>query len=181
MNDGFPTGSLGKGEKMSEPTTPKEYLARAGKTLAKGIAKIVAVIFALFAVIWIGGELTSGDSSKKSQQTPSATISKEQFGTKWPLKVNNGIVKCLPIGKGSVVFEAGGKTYAVNGTAKGFAKKHGFYPIEGIWLNDPEFHKAAKEIADSEKKPIEEVIKAMGTPPKLNISPILNAGLKLCK
>lgn len=166
---------------MTEPTTPKEYLARAGRTFAKGVAKVFAAIIALFVVIWIGGSLTSGNSTPKPQQAQSTTISKEQFGKKWPLTVDKGIVKCLQIGNGAVVFESGGKTYAVNGTAKGFANKHGFHPIEEIWLTDPEFQKMAKEIAESEKKPIEEVIKAMGTPPKLDISPVLNAGVKLCK
>ncbi len=166
---------------MSEPTTPKEYLARAGKTFAKGIAKVFAVIVALFVVIWIGGSLTGGNSTPKPQKAQSVTISKAQFGKKWPLTVDEGNVKCLPIGNGAVVFEAEGKTYAVNGTAKGFANKHGFYPIEEIWLTDPKFKQMAKEIARSEKKPIEEVIKSMGTPPKLDISPVLNAGVKLCK
>lgn len=166
---------------MSEPTTPKEYLARAGKTFAKGIAKVFAVISALFAVIWIGGSLTDGNSTPKPQQTQSVTITKEQFGKKWPLSVDKGNVKCLPIGNGAVVFEAGDKTYAVNGTAKGFANKHEFYPIEDIWLTDPQFQQMAEEIAKSEKKPIEEVIKAMGTPSRLDITPVLDTGEKLCK
>lgn len=166
---------------MSEPNTPKEYLARAGKTLAKGVAKVFAVIIALFAVIWIGGSLTGDNSTPEPQQAQSTTISKDQFGKKWPFTVDKGSVKCLPIGNGAVVFESGGKIYAVNGTAKGFANKHGFRPMEEIWLTDPEFQKMAKEIAQSEKKPIEEVIKAMGTTPKVDISPVLNAGLKLCK
>ena len=62
------------------------------------------------------------------------TISKDQFGDKWPLSLNSGVVRCLAIGNGSVVFEANGKTYAVNGTAKGYAKKYGFHSIEGIDL-----------------------------------------------
>lgn len=166
---------------MTEPTTPKEYLARAGKTFARGMAKVFAVIIALFVIIWIGGSFTGGNSTSNPQQPKSETISKEQFGKKWPLAVDKGIVKCLPIGNGAVVFESGGKTYAVNGTAKGFATKQGFFPIDEIWVTDPEFQQMAKEIAKSEKKPIEEVIKAMGTPPKINISPVLDTGLKLCK
>lgn len=109
------------------------------------------------------------------------TISKDQFGDKWPLSVNSGVVECLAIGNGSVVFEAKGKTYAVNGTAKGFAKRYGFHSIEDIWLDDPKFFEMAQEIAKSENEPVDEVMKSMGTPTKIDIGPVLDSGLKLCK
>jgi Protein of unknown function (DUF2511) len=109
------------------------------------------------------------------------TISKDQFGDKWPLSVSSGVVKCLAIGNGSVVFEAEGKTYAVNSTAKGFANRYEFHPIEDIWLDDPEFLEMARVIAKSENKPVNEIMKAMGTPTKMNIGPVLDSGLKLCK
>ena len=131
---------------------------------------VVAIAYQLFS-----------PSSKDDDLITQSIITKEQFGERWPLSVNAGIVKCLAIGNGSVVFEVDGKTYAVNGTAKGFAKKHNFYPIENIWLDDPGFIKMAIELAESEKKPVDQIIKAMGTPTKININPVLNAGLELCK
>jgi len=49
---------------MSEPTTPGEYLARAGKNFAKGIGVIAAVVIALFVLIWIGGSETGNTPVK---------------------------------------------------------------------------------------------------------------------
>lgn len=107
-------------------------------------------------------------------------ISKQQFGTKWPLSVPSGIVKCLPIGRGAVIFEAQEKTYAVNGIAKGVADKHGFSNIEEIWLDDPEFYKVAEEAARVEGVSVEKAIKLMGGPAKINIAPVLDSGTRLC-
>ncbi|MDE0145385.1 MAG: DUF2511 domain-containing protein [Nitrospira sp.] len=107
-------------------------------------------------------------------------ISKQQFGTKWPLSVSSGIVECLPIGRGAVVFKSEEKTYALNGIAKGVAEKHGFSNIEEIWLDDPEFHKIAEEAARVEGVPVEKAIKLMGGPTKINIAPVLDSGTRLC-
>lgn len=106
-------------------------------------------------------------------------ISKQQFGDKWPLSVDSGVVKCLPIGNGAVVFEAKGKTYAVNGTAQGFAKKRGFLLIDEIWINDPNYHQMIKEIAASEKQPVKEIMKII-KPTKVSIGPVLDSGVSLC-
>lgn len=131
----------------------------------------------LLAILGVCFLLLSIQAAAKDE----VTISKDQFGDKWPLLVSSGVVKCLTIGNGSVVFEAEGKTYAVNGTAKGAAKRYGFHPIEDIWLDDPEFFEMARELAKSENKPVNEIIKAMGAPTKINIGPVLDSGLKLCK
>lgn len=107
-------------------------------------------------------------------------ISKQQFGAKWPLSVPSGMIKCLPIGHGAVVFESQEKTYAVNGIAKGVARKHGYSNIEDIWLDDPEFYKVAEEAARIEGIPVEKAIKIMGGPTKINIVPVLDVGARLC-
>lgn len=107
-------------------------------------------------------------------------ISKQQFGTKWPLSVSSGIVKCLPIGRGAVVFKSEEKIYALNGIAKGVAENHGFSNIEEIWLDDPEFHKIAEEAARVEGVPVEKAIKLMGGPTKIDIAPLLDSGVRLC-
>lgn len=106
-------------------------------------------------------------------------LSKKQFGDKWPLSVDKGVVKCLQIGNGAVVFEAKGKVYAVNGTAREVAKQRGFLLIDEIWINDPSYHKMIKEIAASEKKPIKEIMKII-RPTKVGIGPILDNGVALC-
>ena len=107
-------------------------------------------------------------------------ISKQQFGAKWPLSVPSGMIKCLPIGRGAVVFESQEKTYAVNGIAKGVARKYGFSNIEEIWLDDPEFYKFAEEAAIAENVPVKKAIKLLGGPTKINIGPVLDAGARLC-
>lgn len=107
-------------------------------------------------------------------------ISRQQFGTKWPLSVSSGIVECLPIGRGAVVFKSEEKTYALNGIAKGVAEKHGFSNIEEIWLDDPELHKIAEEAARVEGVPVEKAIKLMGGPTKISIAPVLDSGTRLC-
>jgi hypothetical protein len=49
---------------MSEPSTPIGYLARAGKSFAKGIGIVFAAIVALFSLIWIGGSDAGGGPVK---------------------------------------------------------------------------------------------------------------------
>ncbi len=108
-------------------------------------------------------------------------LTQKQYGKKWPLNVDSGVVKCLPLGIGAIIFETQGKTYAVNGIAKGFSKKYGFLDIDKILMDDPEFYSFAKEAAKAEGISVEKAIKIMGGPTKINISPILDSGLKLCQ
>ncbi|MGW6932820.1 DUF2511 domain-containing protein [Lentzea sp. NPDC054927] len=78
-------------------------------------------------------------------------IRREDFGEKWPLTVDAGVVRCQ---NGAVTFTSNGSNYDVNGTAmtKNRGKK-----IDEIWADDP---------------------KNAGL--KINISPIIELGLKLC-
>ncbi|MFS8104661.1 YebY family protein [Lentzea alba] len=78
-------------------------------------------------------------------------VRREDFGEKWPLTVDAGIVRCQ---NGAVTFTANGFNYDVNGTAmtKNRGKK-----IDEIWADNP---------------------KVPGL--KINISPIIDLGLKLC-
>lgn len=108
-------------------------------------------------------------------------LTKAEFGNAWPLSVDEGIVKCLPFGAGAVVFEADGKTYAVNGIAKGLAKERGFLAIDSIWLEDPQFRAMAEEVAASQQRPLEEVLKSMGPPSRISIGPVLDSGVALCR
>lgn len=50
----------------------------------------------------------------------------------WPFDVDEGILRC---NRGcEVVFIAHGRTYAVNGTAKNFAKSQGYLDMSEIWV-----------------------------------------------
>jgi len=85
-------------------------------------------------------------------------ITKADYGSDWPVSVEEGTVKCID---GTyVVFEALGKVYAVNDSAKNesIMREHGWSNIDDIRLDDP----AAPET-------------------KVNITPILSTGLILCK
>jgi hypothetical protein len=96
------------------------------------------------------------------------------YGDKWPFTVAEGEVSCRA--GSAVVFEVNGKAYAVNGNAK----SRGYLPIEPIWRHDPGMIKMQEEIAKAEGKTLEEIKKLMGPMPRVNISPIIDAGLALC-
>ena len=100
----------------------------------------------------------SSESSKteKSLSPSEVKITKQEFGAKWPLTVDEGILACKGRGGvGEVIFMANGKTYAVNGTAKS-AKK--YIPIDEIWADNPSVSGLKKDIG-----------------------PIIERGLKLCQ
>jgi len=90
----------------------------------------------------------------------SAQVSQSDFGSNWPLTVSKGTLSCAPLGGdlGIVTFSENGKTYAVNGLAKGRAKQNGWRAIDEIWKANPS---------------------VPGT--KINIGPLIDRGLSLCK
>jgi hypothetical protein len=73
----------------------------------------------------------------------------------WPLTADNGLLRCKGSGGvGQVTIEVDGRKYAVNGSAKGDKSNAA---IDPIWANDT-------------------------TPGlKINISPLIQEGLRLCK
>jgi hypothetical protein len=90
----------------------------------------------------------------------SAKITESEYGEKWPLSVQNGTLNCTPLGTLAIVtFTANGVTYAVNGTAKARAKQNGWREINEIWRDNPNPQHG----------------------PKINIGPIVEKGLSLCK
>ena len=92
-----------------------------------------------------GGGGGGGDAS-------SVQLSADQYGSKWPLTVKEGTLRCE--GVQSVVFEANGSSYGVNGSAL----DQGFKDIHPIWKDDP-------------------ALKGL----KISISPLINRGLALCR
>lgn len=89
----------------------------------------------------------------------SERVSSADFGETWPLKVKDGVLNCEPIYEYEIVtFTTNGKTYAVNGLARGNrAKKRGWLDVEKIWKTDPR---------DPELK--------------INIGPLIDRGRALC-
>lgn len=86
-----------------------------------------------------------------------AVLCKSEYGKKWPLTVDKVVVSCTGSdGVGMVFAEADETRYAVNGLAIGQNKA--MPKIDKIWARNP-------------SNP--------GT--KINISPIIEAGLKSCK
>lgn len=67
-----------------------------------------------------------------------APISRADMPGQWPLTVESGVVGCER-GK-AIKFVAGGKTYALNGTAQSYSKQLGFdwRPVAAIWRDNPD-------------------------------------------
>lgn len=102
---------------------------------------IVIGAIALLAVAGCGAEGTE--------------VSRDDFGSSWPLTVDSGTLRCEGEGGfGAVVINADGTDYAVNGVAKG----QGYEPIDPIWADDPELAGL-----------------------KVSIGPLIDRGLALCK
>lgn len=114
-------------------------------------------------IVMVVGPLSACGSSAQENPTGgdnpggnSLTISKAQMGAEWPFTVESGTLRCDPVaGLGqSVTFEANGKTYALNGTAK---TKTGLPPVDPIWAKNPDIPGA-----------------------KMNIGPVISKGTALC-
>lgn len=86
-------------------------------------------------------------------------VKKEEYGYKWPFTVPEGYIQCKY--RASVVFlTPEGKTYAVNGTARGGKEKYGWRDFMEIWRDDPKYP---------------------GLELKVNIGWVIEQGLKRCK
>jgi hypothetical protein len=118
--------------------------------------KLVALIFLITAGFYV----TAGE------------INRKDYGEKWPFTVEKGDLVC----RGNAVFLlVNGTGYAVNGVASAL----GYADIEPIWSLETEFLEYQKGIAKEEKKSLKEIQTIMGVL-RIDISPILNDGLKLC-
>jgi hypothetical protein len=111
-----------------------------------------AALIAVPAAVALAG---CGDDGGDGGGKPKGFVSASQLGNKWPLTVDEGTLDCEPVdSSGAVTFEAEGKVYGVNGTALSLD-----YPsIRPIWKKDPD---------------------VSGT--RINIGPLINRGLKLCR
>lgn len=109
--------------------------------------KIGQSIVALLFVAMLGSVFSSSVHGQNW-----VDISQAEYGDKWPFRVKQGQLTCIPYSK--VIFRAHGRVYAVNGMASGDRR---FAEIRLIWRDDP---------------------KIRGL--KINIGPIIDRGLTLC-
>lgn len=82
-------------------------------------------------------------------------VSQSEMKDAWPFTVDRGTLRCMG---GLVTFEANGKTYGVNGSAKTKGRVMGWIDVVEIWRSNPSIP---------------------GT--KISISPVITKGLELCK
>jgi hypothetical protein len=99
--------------------------------------------------------LTATVQAAPPTETP---ITRADLGAQWPLTVDAGVVGCER-GK-AIKLVAGGKTYALNGTAQAYSKQLGFgwQPVAAIWRDNPDIP---------------------GT--KVSIAPLIAKGQALCR
>lgn len=100
-------------------------------------------------------------------------IHQSSYGESWPFTVESGELGCY---EQAVFFIANDKEYAVNGVAQ----SKGYDAIEPIWKEDSSLLEYQKAIAKKENKTLRQVQDEMGVS-RVNIGPILQEGLKLCK
>lgn len=122
--------------------------------------KLLALIFVGAAAAWSPGV---------------RNVTQAEFGDDWPLSAKAGVLRCQKVkllGRmvEAVTFEGENrKLYNVNGaaTSAGLGVE-----IEPIWQK-------AKPILVRDPQPPHKIVNA--GPPKKDISPLIEAGLKLCK
>lgn len=117
-------------------------------------------------IIWIGLIFFWAIISLNTQKSTSISyaggvqITESEYGEEWPLTAKEGTLNCTSLGTlGIITFTANGITYAVNGTAKARARQSGWREINEIWKDNPNPQYG----------------------PKINIAPLVQKGLSLCK
>jgi Protein of unknown function (DUF2511) len=75
---------------------------------------------------------------------PTQVVHRGDFGKKWPLTVDSGVLRCEgDANYGAVTLQVDDKVYALNAPAA--TKKLG-RPVSDIWANDPEAPGSKKEV-----------------------------------
>lgn len=125
------------------PRVTSKWCGMVDRPCGVAVASIAFVVLGACAAT----ELEEGEFSGE------VTVSRSEYGSEWPLTVDEGVLGCK--GAGEVYFTAEGQTYAVNGTAQGASDGA---DIDAIWADDPN---------------------ASGL--KINIGPLIDEGLPLCE
>lgn len=116
----------------------------------------------LSVLIGLGLLTACGDTAAPSPRANSQQIVRADLGSKWPFMVEGGTLRC---DLGAVTFAAGGKTYALNGTARNQRAERGWHEAEPILADDPVLVKTAERD---------------GGYAKMSTQPLIDSGLKLC-
>ncbi len=121
--------------------------------------KVVATCFLLFAFV-------------SEAHAASEKIHESDFGEEWPFTVPDGVLRCS--GANDVTFVSQGTEYAVNGSAQPMYEN-----IDPIWkLDMPLNEEMAEAMVEAFDMTIEEAREENQF--KINIGPIIDAGLALC-
>lgn len=119
-------------------------MSKSTKVTLISVVVIISLAMASFVII----DIANGGSVYQRK------VSESEFNTEWPLMISSGTLEAIhydgePNWCG-IVLHANGRTYAINGMAKGRSKTEGYHNIESIWNKSK------------------------------SIAPLLNAGLELC-
>lgn len=106
-------------------------------------------------------------------------ITSTEYGEKWPLTVDEGILQCVqfeveglnPEILHGIIFKTNDKTYSVNGVAVTHGKNYGFEEISTITKIDLKTKNEMMKLGASEKD----------ATIKMDIGFLLDEGLKLCE
>ena len=86
-----------------------------------------------------------------SEEPKGVTLSASDLGDRWLLTVTEGTLRCEH--GTAVVFEAGGSTYALNGTAMGVAERYGYEDVAAIWAPNTELGMGGPDSVGTEEGP----------------------------
>jgi Protein of unknown function (DUF2511) len=125
--------------------------------MAKTFALVALCLLSVGLLAGCGGSSGTANSPNATSSSPNEkTVSRADYGAKWPLKVESGTLRCDD--PGAVTFTSNGTTYWVNGTAGDYgADDQGWKDIRPIWANDPDIPGL-----------------------KISIGPLIDDGLALC-
>jgi hypothetical protein len=153
---------------------PRKKPKGGGRRIARGLLVCVLILLGLaVAIVAVAPPAEDEAVSTEANQVPlllgadathqERSVDALSFGDEWPLMIETGTLVCesvpAPIELLNVfIVEPNGATYAINGTARGTIETHGWQDFESIWKTDP----AAPDL-------------------KVNISPLINAGLEICE
>ena len=131
---------------------PRVVRSQQGVDRLPGVLKPVGVTLLFVALTTAcGGTSTTGaaptsttGSEPGSTTEANGAVSRDDFGSDWPLTVASGTLACAGSGGvGAATFTTSGKTYALNGIAKG---QHAGVDIDPIWAANLGIPGAKKDI-----------------------------------
>lgn len=131
---------------------------------AKKLKGCLVIFIVMFFIAYMGMDSSRSPTTPNSEPPPDneLLIKRSDFGDKWPFTANQGILKCE--GYKIILIEINGIGYALNGNARSFANKYNLREIDEIWLDDPQW----------KDEPLMAGI-------KVNVGPLIDRGLELCK